>query len=92
MQVACEVRRVLSSKPNRIKLSHFVLKFGAGRDTVDAEKAAERSKSTWFAILRLDKDGKPLDGVKRPVIKTPPPSPPRSAVQHPTSNMARNRR
>ena len=31
MQVACEVRRVLSQKPNDIKLEHFRLKFETGK-------------------------------------------------------------
>ena len=59
MQVACEVRRVLSRKPNSIKLDHFRLKFktDAVKMASTAEQAATWSKAIWLGRL----------GVKVPV-------------------------
>lgn len=53
MQIAMEVRRVLSKHPNQIKLSHFKLKFEDkdAKSKVDYKKLAPYSIATWKAAL-----------------------------------------
>jgi len=58
MQIAAEVRRVLSRKPNEIKLEHFNLKFGRP-EPVDQTSQAELAKAAWATRL-----GKRLDDLK----------------------------
>ena len=55
MLIAAEVRRVLSKKPNSIKLSHFLLKFskaGAAPKMTKEQKTA-MAKAQWFSWLGL---------------------------------------
>lgn len=49
MQIAAEVKRVLSKSPNKIKLKDFLLKFGNQREKVQEtpEQAAAKSKAAW---------------------------------------------
>lgn len=55
MQIAQEVRRVLSKKPNQIKLKHFRLKFD--KETVENKEAkARQSKNTWMSILGVKEE------------------------------------
>jgi hypothetical protein len=55
MQIACEVRRVLSKNPNGVKIKHFELKFGTGEKPQDGgltkEQATEASKSLWLSRM-----------------------------------------
>jgi hypothetical protein len=58
MSIACEVRRVLSKKPDRVKLDHFWLKFAAAADggtsaslPASREQAAQASKARWGMML-----------------------------------------
>lgn len=67
MQVACEVRRVLSRSPRSIQPKHFLLKFGDETETaapvsqeasMAASKAAALSRMTMPIKHRIvDKDG-----------------------------------
>lgn len=83
MQLTCEVRRLLAKHPNQVKIQNCILKFGdKAKGPIDPEEAARRSKAVWFSILRLDPDGKPIEGVKRPVIKMGS-QVPKSGVQRP---------
>lgn len=54
MQVAAEVRRVLSKKPQSIKLGHFLLKFEfvPPRPTT-SKQALAASKAKWFAAVGM---------------------------------------
>lgn len=93
MQLTCEVRRLLAKHPNQVKLQNCILKFGdKDKGPIDPEEATRRSKAAWFGILRLGPDGKPLEGVKRSVIKMDSQIP-KSGVQHPlgTSSPSSNR-
>lgn len=64
MQVACEVRRVLSRKPAGIKIDDFRLPFGEeGQRELkrqDAEEIAKQAKQGWAAYLSA-KLGKAID-------------------------------
>jgi hypothetical protein len=53
MQVACEVRRVLSKKPEKIQPHHFKLRFRRDGQAppADPREAAARSKSRWLAAV-----------------------------------------
>lgn len=53
MQIAMEVRRVLSKHPGRIKLSHFKLKFDNedGNKKVDYKKLAPYSIASWKGVV-----------------------------------------
>lgn len=56
MMIACEVRRVLSRRPNQIKLSHFRLQFGSGdnrRKPASREQAAAWSKAAWLGRMTM---------------------------------------
>lgn len=54
MQVAQEVRRVLSKKPNAIKLKEFKLKFEDTEKKKESPKETmDHSKSVWYAIAGL---------------------------------------
>ena len=49
MQIAQEVRRVLSKKPNKIKLKDFRIKFTPKVENVTS--AMQKSKQVWMAAL-----------------------------------------
>ena len=50
MQIAQEVRRVLSKKPKLIKLKDFLINFGGKKnEKVDYQKTVLASKMTWLA-------------------------------------------
>ena len=49
MQIAQEVRRVLSKKPNSIKLEHF--KLGFGEQEAKPRQDVATQKSLWLSIL-----------------------------------------
>lgn len=65
MQISTEVRRVLSKKPNSIKMGDFKLKFQSKQQTsssssgngkpaasnLTAEQAAAMSKARWFGAV-----------------------------------------
>jgi hypothetical protein len=51
MEVACEVRRVLSGNPRNIRLDHFRLKFGESKPAMTREQAAAASRSKWLGIV-----------------------------------------
>ena len=55
MQIAAEIRRVLSKKPRHIKMEDFKLEFAEAEHAPAAtvEEAAARSKSKWKAIVGL---------------------------------------
>lgn len=56
MQIAQEVRRVLSKSPNRIQMKDFEVKFVSKDRKVTAqekEKSVRTSKSTWFVALGI---------------------------------------
>lgn len=55
MQIAMEVRRVLSNKPSSIRLEQFKLKFNVDRlrkpvQKMTKELATTYAKAKWFAI------------------------------------------
>jgi hypothetical protein len=55
MQVAAEVRRVLSKKPDKILLNHFKIKFSreaAEGSPISVEDATKKAKSRWGLALR----------------------------------------
>ena len=68
-QIACEVRRVLRSNPNSVKLRHFLFKFmtGGEKETPPTQEEVEKrtalSKARWFAIVGVG---------KKPVVRRPP--------------------
>lgn len=51
------MRRVLAQHPMRLKLEHFLFRFGKRADAVPDNKKeiTEKSKKTWFALVGLDK-------------------------------------
>lgn len=51
MQIACEVRRVLSKNPNAVKDEHFKLKFTREdeKQEIPPEVRMQQSKAAWFA-------------------------------------------
>lgn len=51
MQATAEVRRVLSRRPNSIKLKHFLLRFGAEAKPQTVAEAAAASRSRWLAAM-----------------------------------------
>lgn len=57
MQIAAEVRRVLSKKPNSIKLRDFLLKFKKQKPKeLTLEEATKQSKRRWLSWLNIGKD------------------------------------
>lgn len=55
MQIAQEIRKVMSKKPKNIKLDHLKIKFGMKEDL--QKKQADRSKQIWLqALNQLRKD------------------------------------
>lgn len=48
MQIACEVRRSMSTRPERVRLADFRLDF-AERKPVSPQRRAAASKSVWLA-------------------------------------------
>lgn len=64
MQVATEVRRVLSKNPNGIKIKDFRLTFGESgereRKKISEKELAEQTKQSWAAYLGA-KLGKVID-------------------------------
>jgi hypothetical protein len=55
MQIAQEVRRVLSKKPNKIKLKEFLFKFT--RSSEKERQKPEEQKAIFNSILGIQKDG-----------------------------------
>lgn len=58
MQIAAEVRRVLSKKPRDILLSHFKLLFTREKPVTEEVKQEQKlfwSKSHWLGMLGLGK-------------------------------------
>lgn len=53
MQIACEVRRVLSKNPNNIQSKQFELKFTRDdeREEIPPEVKMQHSKSAWMAVV-----------------------------------------
>ncbi len=60
MQICQEIRRVLSKKPNGIKLAHFKLTFGTGtaverksypQTKEEKDKATAMSQASWFGAV-----------------------------------------
>lgn len=54
MQTACEVRRVLSSKPNSVRVEQFALQFkdqSERHQPADPAQAAQWSKAAWLGAL-----------------------------------------
>lgn len=73
MQVAQEVRRVLSSNPSSVKLKQFLLK-PKGRKTRLSEAELAQVKSRWLGLVGLKPGGEqppPQDEEPRPT-KPPP--------------------
>lgn len=82
MQIAMEVRRVLSRNPNRIKLKHFKLTTDnkGGKAQVDYKKLAPYSIASWRgAIMGAWK--KMTEAVKPPVEPAKPPPEPKPIPQ-----------
>lgn len=52
MRIAQEVRRVLSKKPNDVKITDFKVEFGK-QPKPDPQKAVDASKAFWFGALGL---------------------------------------
>lgn len=62
MQIAMEVRRVLSKKPNAVELAHFKLKFGL-REVKPVPKLSmadltKQSKARWCGLVGLRRERK----------------------------------
>ena len=52
MQLAAEVRRVLSKKPNSIKMEHFELKSSTEKESLEQNKlAADMAKTRWLTSV-----------------------------------------
>lgn len=57
MQIAAEIRRVLSKKPKLIQLKHFFLKFTTGKSDkpiepeMTKEEATRIAKNKWFGLV-----------------------------------------
>lgn len=58
MQIACEVRRVLSDKPNQIKLDHFHLRFKspAPKKRPHTPQSIAAAKSLWLSRVGMAPD------------------------------------
>lgn len=56
-QIAAEIRRMFSKKPNRIKVDDFLMRFAADKGGADTESAerVKASKSWWLGALGLAK-------------------------------------
>jgi hypothetical protein len=58
MQIAAEVRRVLSKKPKKIKVEHFLLKFVKRGDRMRAkERRIKESDMIWLAAMGIKRPG-----------------------------------
>lgn len=71
MQLACEVRRVLSKKPASIKVQDFKLRFGTEKTKSKPrtrEEAAALSKAKWLGFVEIA-GGKKVQGLP---AKQPP--------------------
>ena len=55
-QIAQEIRRVLSKKPDKIKLDSFLLKFEYAKEKVpmSRKERMEMSKGFWFGMAGFD--------------------------------------
>ena len=52
MQIACEVRRVLSKNPNRIQPGQFKLKFGTSKPKkLSVKEATKLAKAKWLSAV-----------------------------------------
>lgn len=51
MQIASEVRRVLSKNPNKIKLEDFKIKFAS--KVTEVQDRMQKSKQAWMAALSM---------------------------------------
>jgi hypothetical protein len=60
MQIACEIRRVLHKRPDKVKLSHFRLMFGEEpkkrKKKLTRQQASERSMAAWFVGVGVNPD------------------------------------
>lgn len=57
MQIACEVARANAKHPDRLRLEHFRLRFGAARPAgrkLTPEEAAAASKARWMMAAGLN--------------------------------------
>lgn len=54
-QIACEIRRLFSKKPNSIKIKDFILKFITKKDKpkITKEEATKRDQAYWFKLLKF---------------------------------------
>lgn len=84
MQIAMEVRRVLSKHPNRIKLKHFKLQTDTKgvKAQVDYKKLAPYSIANWRGVL---------SGAWKKLTEAPKP-PPEPKPEPPKPIPQRNRR
>lgn len=55
MQIAQEIRRVLSKRPNAIKMEHFKIQFKREKPMTPEERMAS-SKRSWFGLLGMKKE------------------------------------
>lgn len=51
MQIAAEIRRVLSKQPNKIKLEHFKLSTAGKPAPVQQRETVEQSKARWAGLV-----------------------------------------
>ena len=51
MEIAAEVRRVLSKKPNDIRIGQFLLKFGKGSQAQQQPESVEAVKARWKGFV-----------------------------------------
>lgn len=52
MQIALEIRSVLSKNPRSIKLQHFLLKFLGKEPELTPEQATRQAKARWGGVIR----------------------------------------
>jgi hypothetical protein len=92
MQIACEVRRVLSKRPKSVQMQHFKLKFGTTQKpkAVDPKVATMASKARWLAIVGKSKGGKTVGAKvvrkKSSGLKDPEPNSPNLPVSKQSPN------
>lgn len=52
MQIACEVRRVLSRRPGRVQMKHFQIRFGKqSAKKLSTQQATAISKARWVSSM-----------------------------------------
>jgi hypothetical protein len=63
MEIACEVRRVLSSKPGNIKVEHFKLEWVTGSQEKELTPEQLDQFSDWVLAIWAGRFGMPIQGL-----------------------------